>query len=264
MSSSSGLASFIQKIQDVVITDILHVLPNFLKWYLFFIRRKITKCTYQKNILLYLHGKAETQKATAVLFLHGLYGHPSTLLPLAAIAQKAEIGPVFSLHLYYKPEMPQYHRDCLNQSINEIENIIQKNGNKLEGIIAIGHSMGGTEAAYKAFVEKDTRIRAVISIAGRLRETRGCNAPSPSLADQVFRGVMGSPFLPLFQITGKRDWCAPSEATIIRTDEYCHHIIDHAMHLNILYHKETHTKFYEYLKKSAEDVKSENSAMQKP
>lgn len=55
------------------------------------------------------------------------------------------------------------------------------------------------------------------------------------------------PDFPLYQIVGKKDWNAPIEATVLRSDKKFSHIIHNAMHFNILFHRDLKKKLLEFL-----------------
>lgn len=247
--------------QDILITDILYLLPCMIKWlYHLKIKKDIflfrLKDSSGKRATLYQHGKWESEKRElpVTLILHGLYSHPLLMLHLAKMAQTTNIGPVFSLYLSYDEVNLGIHRSLLKQAIDSIEKMLCDKGYIFKGIVLVGHSMGAIEAAYTAFVENDKRILSVISIAGRLKVVESIHSPCrESLKDtvnQIYAGVQSLPDLPLYQIVGRNDWNASLESTLIRHDkDYCH-IVEDAMHFNILFHKDVHRKFPEFLQKS--------------
>lgn len=248
------------KFRDIILTDFFYIFPAFFKWiYRLKIKRDIQSLSLEetsgKRATLYTHGsdnfiKKETQ---AVLFLHGQHAHPLVLLHLADIAQKIQLGPVYSIYLHYDQINPQAHRLLIHQAADYIEQKVKESGSSLKGIIMIGHSMGAIEAAHKAFVEKDKRLSSVISIAGRLKVTESLFNPcSPTLkptVQKVFEAILAYHEVPLHQIVGKKDWNASLEAMTVRKEEQFCHIIEDAMHLNILYHSETKRKLLELLGK---------------
>ena len=261
----SRLNLFFKQVIDILISDLTFATSYKIKWfYRFNIKNQITEFKLQKNSnyqthtgFLYLHEDKDSEirdETSAVLLLHGLYGHPYTLLHLADVAQKANLGPVFSVHLHYNEYDPEIHRDLLKQAIEKIEEVIKERGGKLKGLVTTGHSLGAIESAYLAFVEKDDRIRSVISIAGRLRvvhsEDKACQEHLKPTVEIVYKGIQDLPDFPLYQIVAGDDWNAPLEATAVRPDkEYCY-IVENALHLNVLYYPETIEKFEEFLKKS--------------
>lgn len=248
--------------QDILITDILYLLPCMIKWlYHLKIKKDIflfrLKDGSGKRANLYQHGKWESEKreVQVTLILHGLYSHPLLMLHLAKMAQTTNIGPVFSLYVSYDEVNLKIHRSLLKQAIDSIEKMLCDKGYTFKGIVLVGHSMGAIEAAYTAFVENDKRILSVISIAGRLKVVESIHSPCrESLKDtvnQIYAGVQSLPDLPLYQIVGGNDWNASLESTLIRHDkDYCH-IVEDAMHFNILFHKDVHRKFPEFLQKSS-------------
>lgn len=247
---------FLDRLQDIVISDIRYIIPSFLRWFYHTkIRKDITviplKDDFGKKAFLYQHGKIGNEKGKdiATLILHGLYGHPAVMLHLAEMAQEVDIGPVFSLLIDYDKDKPETHRHLIRKAINTIQSLTR---DQLKGIILTGHSMGGVEAAYSAFVEKNKHVLAVISIAGRLKvveeECVGCSEALKASLHKIEEGIHSLPDFPLFQIVGEKDWSASLKSTLIRHDENCSYIIMNAKHLNLLFFKEMKVKFPEFLK----------------
>jgi len=116
---------------------------------------------------LYLH-ESSARSTRPLLLLHGDRGHPCTTLHLADIAEKLQYGPIFSLHMPYEEGYSEISRALLKQAINLIEQLITDKEGSFDGIIAVGHSKGAIQAAHQAFVEKDERIKSLISIIGLL------------------------------------------------------------------------------------------------
>jgi hypothetical protein len=191
------------------------------------------------------------------------------MLHLAKVAQKSNIGSVFSLYVRYDETDLGIHRSIINQAINSIEKMRLDKGCPFKGIILIGHSMGAIEASYIAFVENNKKIISVISIAGRLKVVESINSPCrESLKDalnKIYKRVQLNPNLPLYQIVGRRDWNAPLESTVIRKKKGCYHIVEEGMHLNILFHRDIYSKVSEFLQKSLpkENVRKQRKAADK-
>jgi pimeloyl-ACP methyl ester carboxylesterase len=255
---------FFKFTRDIAVTNVLYSFPYALKWfYLRHIRRQISssflgKASDGTDCYLYSHLAKDFEPqdnlgTSAILFLHGKYASPLSLLHLAEIAQETSL-PVFSLHVSYDGKHPKIHRNLLTLAIEEIERQIQAKGGHLKGLVLVGHSLGATEGAYRAFVDKDERIKAVISIAGRLRvvAAEGQNCPDflISTVESVYQGIQNTPEIPLYQIIAREDWNAPTEATLVRLDEGSFHIVEKALHFNVIYYQETRNKFREYLKKA--------------
>lgn len=252
------------KFSDIIISDLTYGLFNAVKWfYRLCIRRRIasfrienTMGNVTKRAYLYQHGHfpKDHKHKGAILVLHGLYGNPSSMLQLIDTAQKAGAGSVFSMFLSYDRKNPEMHRALLLQAIDQIGLITQNQANVPNSITLVGHSQGAIESAYRLFVEKDKRIRAVISIAGRLRVVpspdKGCRPLMKSTVETVFRAINEYPEYPLYQIVAADDWNAPTEATLVRPIEGFYHVVKDAKHLNIIYNNITLTKLTEYLKKS--------------
>lgn len=245
------MRNILNLLKDVLVTDISHVMPHAIKWYYRLkIRKKLKAFPLSNSSSLYLH--VGNQTGIPILFLHGLYGHPFTLLHLADHLQNASTGPIFSMQLSYDEYCPQIHRALLKQAINVIEQMMRNNGSEFKELILIGHSMGAIEGAYSAFVEEDKRVLAVISIAGRLKVVPSYDKECPehlkAMIDKIYQGIQKNTELPLYQIAGGEDWNAPIEATVVRKDDSCCHIIDGAMHFNVLYHPDTKRKLLEFVR----------------
>jgi len=257
--SKPGLL-FVQ-MQDIIITTIAFVIPAYFKWFYHVkIKKDILAFPLSDNAgnkgSLFLHGAEGFNKKdlTVTLLLHGLYGHPCTMLHLAELAQKVDSGPVFSLYLSYDQNKPETHRSLIDKAIVLIETMVKE---KLKGLIMAGHSMGAIEAAYRAFVEVDPKIISVISIAGRLKvlpsDARDdCTENFDLSVNQIYAGIQSRPDILLFQLAGDKDWIASLDTTIVRKDKKYSHVIKKAMHLNVLFYPEACEKFLEYLNESQE------------
>ena len=258
---------FFTKMQDILLTDICHLLPCVMRW---LYHRKIKRDIFLfklkdrhtgKKASLYRHGewKLDNKGFPNVLILHGLYSHPSLMLHLAKTAQKAKIGSVFSLYVHYDESNLDNHRHLINQAIDSIGQMSFDQGCSSNSIILIGHSMGAIESAYMAFVENNKKILSVISIAGRLKVVESINSPCrDSLKDtlnKIYQEVQSNPSLSLYQIVGRRDWNASLEATLIRKREGCYHIMEDGMHCNILFHKDMNKILLEFLQKALAEEK---------
>lgn len=257
----SKFRHFIHKIQDILITDFIYLVPSALKWFYHRkIKRSITHHTVRnesgKKATIFRHGHwaSESKDVQATLILHGLYSHPFIMMHLAEMAQKVNHGPVFSLYLSYDPVNHDANRTVIKQAVDYIEKSIQDEGRALTGIILVGHSMGAIEAAYRAYVDFDTRVISVISIAGRLKVVDSPRNPCGELlkptVEKIYQGILSRPELPLFQIVGDKDWNATLESTLIRAQDECFHVAEEAMHFNILFHDDMKKIFPEFLKKS--------------
>lgn len=251
---------FLTKMQDILLTDMIYLFPCVLKWFYHLkIKRDIFDFRFSddqgKEAILYQHGKLNFEKETQVsLILHGHYSHPLVMLHIAEMMRKTTKGPVFSFYVSYDELNPKTHRRLLAQAIDHIEKLLKEKDSSLKGIVMVGHSMGAVESAYQAFVKKDPRITSVISIAGRLKVVESllspCDDSFKPTVDKVFNGIQALPNVPLFQIIGSKDWNAPLEAMLIREHKGYYCIVDKAMHFNILFHKEMHTKLPEFLRAS--------------
>lgn len=238
---------------DIIVTDSIYIFPCMLKWfYRLKIKRDIIpiplKNSLGKKGTLYQHSPLTTENrgAQAILILHGRYSHPFVMLHLCDLAKEAQMGPVFSLYVNYGEVEHDPHRLIIKQAVDFIETTFSP-----KGIILAGHSLGGLEAAYQAFVEKDRRIQSVISIAGRLKvvETvpNPCRESLRPTVNKVYQAIQAQPEIPLFQIVAGIDWNSPLESTLVRKDEGFYSIVEDAMHFNILFHPDMHKKFVEYL-----------------
>jgi hypothetical protein len=115
----------------------------------------------------------------------------------------------------------------------------------------VGHSKGAIELAHRAFVKKDSQIKALISIAGRLRvvesQDKPCSTDLIPTVNDVYQGIQSMPGFPLYQIFGTRDWMVPREAMAVNNYQKYIREVPGAMHLNILYHKTTVLSFKRFL-----------------
>ena len=251
---------FLMEMQDVFISGIGYLIPCLFRWvYRLKIKKDLVPIVFKdgsgKTATLYQHGKWKVKDGNvrAILLLHGQHCHPFTMLNLADRAQKTFQDPVFSLYVSYDEENLAIHRSLIKQALDYIEKLIKDQGYIFKGIVIVGHSMGAIQGAYRAFVERDPRLLSVISIAGRLKVVDSVYNPcgeslKPSI-NQTQEVQLRTDF-PLYQIVGRQDWNVPLEATLIRKDKGCYHIVEDAMHLNLLFHDETYNKFIEFLKRS--------------
>lgn len=238
------------------------VLPNALTW----VYR--VKCSSQLSVYplkttvektdkwatLYFHGPKNrniVDDIPAVLFVHGDGGHPYTLLPLAEKVKQTKECAVFSLHMPFDIAHTTSSQNLMRQAIDKIEMIIKEHGGRLDKLITVGHSKGAIQTAYSAFVEQDQRIKAAIAIGGRLKVVESIEKPCPSdlkpVVHAIYSAIQKKPDLPLYQIVPGADWNAPLEAMAIRPQHGCCRIIADAMHLNVLYKKETMSIFDQFL-----------------
>lgn len=115
----------------------------------------------------------------------------------------------------------------------------------------VGHSRGALEAAHCAYVENDTRIQAVIAIAGRFKVTPPPDrAPRDTLIPTVasVEGALATaPPDNLYQIGAGQDWCIPLEASLTVGNPNHRLLLAQAMHLNILYAAETRSQLAQWL-----------------
>jgi hypothetical protein len=255
------LERLLRKMHDIIVTDIRYLVPCAFRWfYRRMIERDISLRTLQnssgRKAMLYRHGsrKLPEGKARAALILHARYSHPLLMLHLADITHEQGLGPVFSLAIDYDDSGKASHRSLLKEAIDQIQATMREEGAVFDGIVIVGHSRGAIEGAYRAFVELDMRIISIISIAGRLRlvdiNTHPCLDYIKKLVRRIDEGIRARPEFPLYQIAGQLDWNATTDSMIVRRDEAYFHIIDDAMHFNILFHKDLSGKYLEFLKRS--------------
>lgn len=259
MPFSSSTKLFLNQWKDVLVTDFCHLLPSACNWiYHLKIKKDIQsyplKDNTGKTAILYEHGGwTSATEEEPILILHGLYAHPLIMLHLSKLVKTIHKGPVFDFYISYDQIDPTRHRGLLTQAINSIEQMVKKKNSHLKGIIAIGHSMGAIEAAYKAFVEKDPRISSVISIAGPLKEIQLGAGSSRSRLQESLKtlgtAIQAHPNIPIYQIVGRHDWNASLDSTLVRRTPGSYYIIEDAMHFNILFKKELYKKLREYLQK---------------
>jgi hypothetical protein len=256
----SKIKQICYKMQDLMLSDIFYVLPSFVKWlYLLYIKKKIVpfslKSPSGKKAILYLHSDKtrinNSKEKIPILILHGMHGHPAVMLDLVKSIPKDRYGPIFNFYIKYEIEDLDAHRVLIRQALDYIEKFVKKKYGDLKGIVVAGHSMGGIESANMAFVEKDKRLLSVISIAGRLHLLEGEDIGSKSLESSInaiYKEIQSMPDFPLFQIVGDKDWCIPLESIVDRKNMESIFIIKKASHLNLLFKKQAHFKFNEFLR----------------
>lgn len=234
-------------------------LPNAAFWCW---RTKVTKtitetslqCTVDRvayRAQLFYHGNEWPQAHNVrggrpMLFLHGDDGgHPSNTLHIMDRALSSRKGPVYSVCVWYRDAYPEPHQRLLDLAIDRIFG-----ENPDTTIIGIGYSHGCAELAHRVYIMKDTRIGAVIAIAGRLKMTndRGPKPDKASLIRAIERARLSSQDdFPLFQIgAGDRDWCMPPEASVVTPGRRSQQISD-AMHINLVFHKTALAVFDQFL-----------------
>lgn len=254
------MSHFFKIIQDIFVSNVFYVIPSIAQWYYHLkIKKDIIpiplKNSIGKKATLYQHGKwmPDYEGKAAVLLLHGMYGHPCVLMHLANEVHQISTSPVFSLLVFYNKASLTSHRMLLKKALDYIIERAKDQGFPLKGIIIAGHSMGGMEGAYRAFVDMDPRILAVISIAGVLKVVdypeKSLEEDLKPMVNDIFAGVQANPQIPLFQIVGGSDWNAPLEATLIRKGD-CSYVVKDGMHLNILFKKDFMRKFLEFLQRA--------------
>ncbi len=236
-----------------------HVLPDTLS---FLYRERISKTiesislseTVEKTIrvaTLFIHKPPKEkveQEGSPVLFLHGDHGHPFTTLNLADRVQQIN-RPVYSLHIPYDDNHPEYHQIVLTKAIDKIKEL---SSDTFKKITLVGHSKGAIISGYQAYVNKDPRIDKVISLAGRLGEPsdKSCSDNLKPIIAAVEKGIQENVNPPLYVIAGDRDWNAPHKAMFVRQDPSTYHVEKGAMHLNILYKEGTGNKLIEFLQRA--------------
>ena len=233
---------------DTVPATFLNVLPNAIRWlYRTKISRQITsfplKTTIDKTskvATLYLHG-LQKKSTQPLLLLHGDHGHPYTMLHLADAAAKNYSGTIFSLYMPSEKGYSDISRSLLEQAIEKIELMVKSKEGSFSKIVTLGHSKGAIQAAHQAFVEKDERIKSVISIAGRLKNTqsldKACHEILQPTVNEIAQAIITNPDLPLYQIVAENDWCVPLDASRVNLKNSC--VVPGAGHLNVLYRHET-------------------------
>jgi hypothetical protein len=120
-------------------------------------------------------------------------------------------------------------------------------GGSFKGVVIAGHSKGGIQAAHRAFVEKDNRVKGVIAIGSRVKLDKDCDLCLRPIIEAIYQGIVKNPEIPLYQIIAENDWCAPMEATAVRPSRDVCAIIKKAMHLNVVYQRETFLAFDRFL-----------------
>jgi predicted esterase len=239
-----------------------YVLPAALVW---LIREKYTKAFsiysfslsiegIQTKARLYQHGPLaveENKHYQPILFIHGDYGHPFTLVHLADIANSHSKTPVFSLYI------PSIHQDKLflqqaaliDRIIDKMESLIVERKGIFNGVFAVGHSKGAMLLAQKQFdSEASKKIAKTFSIAGPLNadDQYHCfQEPLKSIFAKVHQKILLHKERKIIQVIPENDWIAPYEVMAVRPEEHCYTVP--GMHLSGLYSKKTAELFKSFL-----------------
>lgn len=235
---------------------ITFIVPSTVKWVF---KRHISKqiaCTpidhpgFRRAYLFRHRGSTVPSNKPALLFLHGNPGHPMTMLHFVESIAKEYQTEIFLLGLPYNNQNPASHNFLFTKALDEIKSFCEKNSQVFNGVIAIGHSRGAIEACYQAFVANEDRIKAIISIAGRLRicdsHDKQCHPSLKPVIHTIYENILKHDHIPLYQIVAEDDWNAPLKETRVRS--MTSHVIEKAHHLNILFYNETLRKFHEIIK----------------
>lgn len=194
---------------------------------------------------LYMHGGQQGKNEhPPILFLHGDYGHPYSLLHLANIAEKKG-HRVFSLHI---PKSNDNKLFDASDSLLEraIGKICAFTGSKQ--ILGVGHSKGAILLAHRQFVHLDLRIKATCSLAGRLRIPNASSCSDPILSDRIkkiYEKIQENGQFPLMQIVPDKDWNASWDSMAVRQNNMCYTVP--GMHLSGMYSNEAKQHFAEFI-----------------
>lgn len=223
-----------------------HAIPNAARWVWRSHIAKVIKVERIETGFFNTHGKVD-KAASSVLFCHGDYGHPFTMLHLADVAEKKKVN-VFSLYLprAHKNALFHRHADILGKTIEKINTIAP------HAILGVGHSKGAILLAHRHFVDIDPHLDHVLSIAGRLRIPTTVPPDPRDLVDTdlkeilapISQGIEDHLERKLTQIVPKDDWNASQGAMRVR--EATAHAVP-GMHYSGLYAKETKNVFESFI-----------------
>ncbi len=185
-----------------------------------------------KVATLYIHGKTNKEKES-ILFCHGDFSHPFSLLPLIDIAKKTDKN-VFSLYIPSCQNNKQFdlHIQLVEETISKIKTISSS------ALTGVGHSKGAILLAHTHFVEKNNNLDKVVTLAGRIRAPKPEDCKEKALmdiVDKISEGITNCPNRPLYQIVPKDDWNASQESMIARQESA---FVVPGMHLSGIYTKE--------------------------
>ncbi len=247
---------------DLIPTNLTCILPNFFQWYYRSLishdpHRRITCYKLQNTVdktskvgYMYLHGGISKDVNRVILNLPGDHAHPASMSHLADIA-KSKQWIVFSAHLPYDDAQPEQHRTLLKAAVSKIIELVQEKNEAVGDFFLVGHSRGGMEGAYEAYVEENEAITGVISIAGRLQVIEGskrpCRKALQASVNAVYEKIIHPESLrsPLYEIAATDDWCIDYWASAVRRDHFI--VVDGASHLNILFHPKATRQFAEWI-----------------
>lgn len=233
------------------------VLPNCVKWYYHVhVTGEIIPHPVKYRVpngktytaILYLHGKIQPG-SRAVLHAHGDLSFPATMLNLAKIAQKQNVGSVFSLGISYNDNKSEIHRALLKKGMEKIKTLLNVGVVQLTGC---GHSKGAIEFAYYSFCDQDNqvpgiKIEKLISVAGRLRvmnpNSNECHPVLTKMLAPIYPAVQANTDIPLYQIFGDKDWNAPRGAMEIRPGPETSFPIPNESHLSVVYARATQDRY---------------------
>ncbi len=225
-----------------------YVIPNRIKWfYLKNIVRAIQTFPLKnqfKTAFLCKHNSLIRSTKSALLLIHGDYSHPSTMLDFVDVARTGE-NIVYNLHLPFEEHQLQNSVDLIKQAIDAIENDYQLQNAKMDNLILAGHSKGATLSAYQAFIGNDTRIKSIIAIAGRFKNTY--SEKFEPLLETLSKAISKNSSTAFFQIVAGKDWKIPLDASIGSSFSNKFYVVNEAMHLNVLFKQETLQQFRKLL-----------------
>ena len=184
--------------------NLRYVLPFSLTWiWRRYVTQEITYFSIQvtmRNVTrvayLYIHDTLSQNQQTAkpILFAHGDYGLPSTLLHFADQAAEKRAF-VFSLYVPCIHDNTEHDINIAlhKEAIDKIESLLEK---KFSGILGVGHSKGAIFLAHRQFVNLDPRIKATFLVGARLYAPDESSCPNVSLRNLVrtiYQGIINYP-----------------------------------------------------------------------
>jgi len=235
-----------------------HVIPAALKWWFrevftdeFFIY-SFSSPRVHVRAKLYQHGPLdikENESCHPILFVHGDYGHPFTLLHLADMAKKVSKNPVFSLYIPSMHNDQQFRNQAvlIDEVIEKIESLVKEQKGIFSGVFAVGHSKGAMLVVERLFDLDSPKIAKAFSIAGPLQEVDECfQEPLKTIFKDLSHKINFHKERKVVQIIPDNDWLVPYHAMAIRPDDDCYSVP--GMHLSGLYSIKTSELFKRFFR----------------
>ncbi len=251
----AGFTLLVKDYSEELFATLFNVMPNAAAWVAqrgqgrIEFNRKVVVIDGKKELRadLFFHGKlnfSEGEAISPLLFVHGDYGHPFTLLNLANDLSGDGRRPIFSLYLYHCADNDRLAENSklIQKAAEEIKQVIVGRHGRFEGITGVGHSKGATLLADQLFCQKSATIQRLFSIAGRLNSSKE-GTPLESLAKRINMAIRAAPSIQFCQVTPRRDEMIPQVGLQVegKTVEV------NACHLSVLYSEETMTQLRRFV-----------------